>query len=158
MEMKPVVGVMGPGAPDEETMAMAEEVGRGVAERGGVLLCGGGGGAMEAAARGAAQAGGTVVGVLSGPDPAAANEYVTIRIATGMGNARNVVNVLSSDVVIAVRGSYGTLSEIALALKCGRPVVALQSWRLDRIGLDDELFHVAGSPAEAVRKAFELIT
>lgn len=148
---------MGPGKADGETEALAGEVGRRIAEGGAVLLCGGGSGAMEAAARGAAGAGGTVVGVLPGADTSAANPFVTISIATGLGNARNAVNVLSSDVVIAVRGSYGTLSEIALALKCGRHVVGLDTWRLNTIGLDDRLFHIASTPAEAVSLAFSLI-
>ena len=101
--------------------ALAERVGRAIAEAGAVLLCGGLGGVMEAASRGAARAGGTVVGLLPGFEARDANRWVGIPIVTGMDQARNVILVRSSDAVIAVGGRYGTLSEIALALKLGRP-------------------------------------
>jgi uncharacterized protein (TIGR00725 family) len=108
----------------------AERVGRAVARAGAVLLCGGLSGVMEAASRGAAEAGGTVVGLLPGFSRADANRWVTIPIVTGMDQARNVILVRSSDVVIALGGMYGTLSEIALALKFGTPVIGLGTWRL----------------------------
>jgi uncharacterized protein (TIGR00725 family) len=118
-----------------------------------VLVCGGLGGAMEAASKGASAAGGLVLGILPGTSASDANPFVHIPVVTGMGHARNVINVQTSHAIIAVSGSYGTLSEMALALKAGRPVVALQSWRLDRIGCDDPLFETAETPAEAVQKA-----
>ncbi len=155
-KMKRVVriGVMGPGdaAPDE--LEMAEAVGREIAERGGILVCGGLGGVMEAAAKGAALAGGVTLGILPGHSPDTANPYISIPVATGMSHARNLVNVLTSQAVIAVGGAYGTLSEIALALKSGRTVVALKSWRLKEIGCDDALFVEVETPQEAVEKAF----
>ena len=150
------IGVMGPGHPDPEAEALAERVGKLIAEADAVLICGGLGGAMKAAARGAKEAGGLVAGILPGTSPADANPYVDIAIATGMGNARNSINALSSGAVIAVRGAAGTLSEIALALKSGRPVVALQSWNLGAIGLDDPLFHTADTPEQAVALALRL--
>ena len=124
------VGVIGEGACSRATAARAERVGRAIAEAGAVLLCGGLGGVMEAASRGAARAGGTVVGLLPGFDARDANRWVTLPIVTGMDQARNVILVRSCDVVIAVGGRYGTLSEIALALKLGKPVVGLGTWRL----------------------------
>jgi len=151
------IGVMGPGSPDPEAEELALETGRLIALRGGILVCGGLGGAMEAASRGASGEGGVVLGILPGSRTGDANPWVSIPVATGVGNARNTINVLTSQAVIAIRGSYGTLSEIALALKCGRPVVALRSWRLDLLGCGDPLFHTADTPAEAVRKAFALI-
>ena len=157
MKRAPRIGVMGPGSATDEEYAMAREVGRLIAEKGGVLICGGRGGAMEAASRGAAEAGGTVIGILPGFSESEANPYVTVPVITGMSHARNSINVWTSQAVIAVSGAYGTLSEIALALKCGRPVVALDSWRLDRIGCDDPLFHIADSPQQAVDTAFRLI-
>jgi uncharacterized protein (TIGR00725 family) len=147
------IGVMGPGATDAETDRLAEEVGGLIARAGALLVCGGLGGAMEAAARGARAAGGSVLGILPGMCEEDANPWVDIPVLTGMGHARNAVNVLTCHAVIAVRGSYGTLSEMALALKAGRPVVALQSWRLDAIGCDDALFQTAETPGEAVEKA-----
>jgi uncharacterized protein (TIGR00725 family) len=124
------VGVIGESACSRAAAARAERVGRAIAEAGAVLLCGGLGGVMEAASRGAARAGGTVVGLLPGFDAGDANRWVTLPIVTGMDQARNVILVRSCDAVIAVGGRYGTLSEIALALKLGKPVVGLGTWRL----------------------------
>lgn len=120
-----------------EILDDAEEVGRRIAEAGAVLVCGGRTGVMEAASRGASEAGGTVIGVLPTADPADANPYVTHVIATGVGQARNLAVVGSGDAVIAIGGEWGTLSEIALARRLERPVIALQSWPLrNRAGTD----------------------
>ena len=124
------MGVIGEGTCSRATAARAERMGRAIAKAGAVLVCGGLGGVMEAASRGAARAGGTVVGLLPGFDARDANRWVTVPIVTGMDQARNVILVRSSDVVIAIGGRYGTLSEIALALKLGKPVVGLGTWRL----------------------------
>ena len=98
-----------------------------------MVVCGGLGGVMEAAARGAAEAGGTVVGVLPGTDRAAANPHLTVAIATGMGEMRNALIVRAADVVVAVGGAYGTLSEIVFALRTGVPVVGIGTWALDDV-------------------------
>jgi uncharacterized protein (TIGR00725 family) len=124
------VGVVGEGVCSRATAALAERVGRALAAAGAIVLCGGLGGVMEAASRGAARAGGTVVGLLPGFESRDANRWVTIPIVTGMDQARNVILVRSCDAIIAVGGRYGTLSEIALALKLGKPVVGLGTWRL----------------------------
>ena len=124
------MGVIGEGACSRATAARAERVGRAIAEAGAVLVCGGLGGVMEAASRGAVRAGGTVVGLLPGFDVGDANRWVTLPIVTGMDQARNVILVRSCDAVIAIGGRYGTLSEIALAFKLGKPVVGLGTWRL----------------------------
>jgi uncharacterized protein (TIGR00725 family) len=126
------IGVVGEGVCSRATARIAERVGGGIARAGAVLFCGGRTGVMEAAARGAVRAGGTVVGVLPGFERRDANRWVTIPVVTGMDQARNVVLVRSCDAVIAVGGSYGTLSEIALALKLGVPVVGLRTWRLSQ--------------------------
>jgi uncharacterized protein (TIGR00725 family) len=105
--------------------------GRLIAEHGAVLLCGGLGGVMEAACRGAKEAGGTTVGILPGTD--GGNPYLGITIRTGLGHARNVLVVLSADAVIAVGGSHGTLSEIAIALKTGRPVYGINTWDIEGV-------------------------
>lgn len=124
------IGVIGEGICSARVARDAEQVGAAIARAGAVLLCGGLRGVMEAAARGAARAGGLVVGLLPGFRRADANRWVTIPIATGMDQARNVVLVRSCDAVVAVGGMYGTLSEIALAFKLGIPVVGLRTWRL----------------------------
>ncbi len=124
------IGVVGEGTCSRFTARLAERVGRAVAEAGAVLLCGGLSGVMEAASRGAARAGGLVVGLLPGFDRRDANRWVTIPVVTGMDQARNVILVRSCDAIIAVGGRFGTLSEIALALKLGTPVVGLGTWRL----------------------------
>lgn len=124
--MRTVIGVMGGGTADEATTALARELGEAIAGRGWVLLNGGRDcGVMAASAAGARTGGGLVVGVLPDEDTADASPDLDIAIRTGMGDARNVVNVLSSDVVIALAGGAGTLSEIAHAVKLGRPVVLL---------------------------------
>jgi uncharacterized protein (TIGR00725 family) len=112
---------------------LAEEVGRGIAEAGAVLVCGGMGGVMEAACRGAKAAGGLTVGILPGPDRTGANEHVDIAIATGINEARNLAIIRTSDVLIAIGGSYGTLSEIGFALKAGKKVIGLKTWEIEGI-------------------------
>lgn len=126
MSRRTVIGVMGGAACDERTAQLARELGRGIAEAGWVLLSGGRPtGVMQASVSGARSAGGLTVGVLFDDNPGEAADDLDIVIPTGMGAARNVVNVLASDVVVACRGTGGTLSEIALALRFGRPVVLL---------------------------------
>jgi uncharacterized protein (TIGR00725 family) len=112
---------------------LAEAVGRELAVRGAVVVCGGLGGVMEAACRGAKEAGGLTVGILPGTDRAAANPFVDVGIPTGLGEARNALVVRAADAVIAVGGGYGTLSEIALALKAGKRVAGLDSWEIDGV-------------------------
>lgn len=150
------VAVIGSARCDEETVALAREVGREIARRGAVLVCGGRGGVMEAACRGAKEAGGLAVGILPGVDRSEANAYVDVPIATGLGEARNAIVVRSADAVVAVGGAYGTLSEIGLALKMGRPVVGLGTWQLSRGGQPEEAVVRAASPAQAVSLALEL--
>lgn len=111
----------------------AEAVGRELAARGAVVVCGGLGGVMEAACRGAKGGRGRTVGILPGTDRAAANAFVDVAIPTGLGEARNALVVRAADALIAVGGGYGTLSEIALALKAGKPVVGLDSWGIDGV-------------------------
>jgi uncharacterized protein (TIGR00725 family) len=130
---KKIIGVFGPGNvsdTDEEWQA-ALSVGQQLAQRGYVLLTGGLGGIMAAASKGAKEAGGITVGILPGTrNSRPANKYVDIPIYTGMGEARNVINVKSCEAAIAIGGEYGTLSEIALALKGGCPIILLNSWSI----------------------------
>jgi uncharacterized protein (TIGR00725 family) len=140
------VAVIGPGDAGAEVLAAAEAVGRELARRGAILVCGGLGGAMEAACRGASESGGTTVGILPGNERSAANRHVDIAIATGLGEARNALVVRTADAVLAVGGGYGTLSEIGLGLKAGKPVVGLGSWEIDGMT-------AAGTAEEAVAAA-----
>jgi uncharacterized protein (TIGR00725 family) len=147
------IGVVGEGVCSARVARAAEQVGAEIARAGAVLLCGGLGGVMQAASRGAAEAGGVVVGLLPGFRRADANRWVTIPIVTGMDQARNVVLVRSCDAVVAIGGRYGTLSEIALALKLGIPVVGLRSWRLRQPEGRRVPLVVAASPQDAVARA-----
>jgi len=135
---------------------LAEAVGRELARRGATLLCGGLGGVMEAACRGAAIESGITVGILPGSDPASANPYVHIPIATGIGEARNIAVVKSAQAVIAIDGDYGTLTEIAFALKSGIPVIGLNTWSMSRKGQEDKSIIPAEDAVDAVEKAISL--
>lgn len=127
------ISVIGGSEVDDETAAIAEAVGRQLGERGHELVCGGLGGVMAAACRGAAEAGGRTIGILPGPDRSAANRYVDVAVATGLGDARNVLVVLNGDAAIAVDGGPGTLSEIGLALVYDRPIVGLDTHDVDGV-------------------------
>ena len=150
------VAIVGSAICSAEVAALAEEVGREVARRGAVLICGGRGGVMEAACRGAKTEGGTTVGILPGADRREANAFVDIPIATGLGEARNTIVVRAADAVVAVSGGYGTLSEIGFALKMGRPVVGLGTWDLAQGGEPGEAVFQAVSPGQAVAQALSL--
>ena len=142
---------------DAELGELAEAVGRGIAEAGAVLVCGGRGGVMESAARGAAGAGGDVIGILPGTSPEEANPDVTHVVATGIGHARNLAVVASADAVIAIGGEWGTLSEIAFARRLERAVIVLDGWSLSGRGAMESAPGVvpAQSAAEAVKMAVE---
>jgi uncharacterized protein (TIGR00725 family) len=155
----PFVAVVGAGTAANTTDASAESVGRLLAEAGAVVVCGGLGGVMAAACRGAAKAGGLTVGILPGDDRSPANQWVNVVIPTGLGELRNGLVVRTAEALIAVGGEYGTLSEIALALKLGRPVVGLHTWELCRPdGRLDQGIVVASDPRDAVDRALSLAT
>jgi uncharacterized protein (TIGR00725 family) len=141
------VAVVGPGEAAPEELEVAAEVGRLLAERGAMVVTGGLGGVMAAACRGAASAGGMTVGLLPGVDRSAANAWVRVAIPTGLGELRNGLVVRAVDAVIAVGGGYGTLSEVALALRARKPVVGVGSWDIPGV-------QPAGGAAEAVRQVF----
>jgi uncharacterized protein (TIGR00725 family) len=155
--MKPTyISVIGGGRCGAVEYALAEEVGQLVARKGATLVCGGLAGVMEAAARGAKEAGGTTIGILPGHDRALANPYLDHVVTTGMGHARNLAVVSSGDAVIAIGGSYGTLSEIGLAAKIARPVVILAGWRLQNDEGTEGVWY-ASSAREAVALAYEAL-
>jgi uncharacterized protein (TIGR00725 family) len=156
--VEPYVAVCGPDPSASDAVLHAEEVGRLLARAGAVVVCGGHGGVMEAAARGASSEGGTVVGILPGLDRTEGNAHLTVAIATGLGELRNGLIVRTVDAVIAVAGGFGTLSEVALALKTGVPVVGLDSWELATRGrpLDPDPIVRAATPEEAAREALRL--
>jgi len=150
------VAVIGSADCDRDVAALAEAVGREIARRGAVLVCGGRGGVMAAACQGAKAEGGTTVGILPGVDRREANPYVDVPIATGLGEARNAIVVRTADAVVAVSGGYGALSEIGLALKMGRPVVGLGTFELRQGGRPVAAVVPAGSPEQAVALAVAL--
>jgi len=127
MGQKLMIGVIGAGSASAEGKLLAREVGRLLAERGAVLVCGGLGGIMNAAAQGCYDAGGDVVGILPGETADTANPYVTLPIVTNIGHARNIVIAHTAKALIAIEGEYGTFSEIAISLKLGKPVVLLHN-------------------------------
>jgi len=151
MEKRIQIGVIGGRRASSEILKLAEEVGKEIARRGAVLVCGGLGGVMEAACRGAKEAGGTTVGILPVGQKGEANAWVDIPIATGMGIARNAIIIQSCDGAIAVGGQYGTLSEMAFAKQKGVPLVSLKSWVFD-----ESVVSVA-SPKEAVDRLFQMM-
>ena len=147
---KPVIAVIGAGSCSEELRDMAAQAGRYIAEQGGVVVCGGLGGVMEGAARGAREAGGVIIGIIPSDDKNDANPYIDYVIPTGLGEARNLLVVGTADAVVAFPGKYGTLSEIAFALRAGKPLVAVGAWEhIDQVERIDD-------PRDAARKAMEL--
>ena len=141
------IGVIGAGDCSDEVYKLAEEVGERIAKAGAVLVCGGLGGVMEAASRGAKKGGGTTIGILPGIDKNQANPYIDFPVVTGLGEGRNLLVIRNSDVVIALPGEYGTLSEIAFCLKLGKPIIGLSTWDVS------EDIIKAKNPEEAIRIA-----
>jgi len=151
------IAVIGGSQASRKEIKLAEEIGCELAKKGAILVCGGLGGIMEAACRGASSEGGITIGILPGENRREANSYVQIPIVTGMGYARNVAVVKSAQAVIAIGGSYGTLSELGHALQSGIPVIGLNTWSLSKNGKLNSSIIPAKNPAEAVEKALELI-
>ena len=145
------IGVIGASQCSLEIERLAEEVGREIAKKKALLICGGLGGVMEASARGAKQEGGVTIGILPGFSFEDANPFIDIPIVTGLSHARNVLVVRSSQAIIAVEGGYGTLSEIGIALKLRKPVVGLRTWDISKKIVTVE------TPEDAVKKAISLI-
>jgi uncharacterized protein (TIGR00725 family) len=151
------ISVIGSAAGDKKLCDIAFLVGREIAARKAVLICGGLGGVMEAASKGAKSGGGLTIGILPGSDKKAANPYIDIPILTGMSEARNLIVALTADAVIAVGGELGTLSELAFAMKHKKPVIGLETWDLDKRYCSKVNIIPASTPKEAVEKAFKLI-
>jgi hypothetical protein len=150
VERKPMIAVVGAGKCSKKLRDMASQVGKYVAEHGGIIVCGGLGGIMEGAARGAKEAGGVTIGILPTDNKDDANEYIDYVIPTGFGEARNIMVIRAADAVVAFPGKYGTLSEMAFALNADKPVVSVNAWRLS-----DDLKQVE-DPVEAAKLAMEL--
>jgi len=147
---KPIIAVVGAGKCSKKLKDMAAEIGKYVAEQGGIIVCGGLDGVMEGAARGAKEAGGTTIGILPTMDKNDANEFIDYVIPTGFGEARNIIVVRTADAVIALPGKYGTLSEMAFALQAKKPLISVLAWKLgdDMLQIDD--------PIEAAKMAMKL--
>jgi len=151
-----IIAVIGDSSCSTEEAKLAENVGELLAQRGAIIVCGGLGGVMEAVCRGAKSKGGLTVGILPGENSSMANPWIDIPVVTGIGEARNVVVVKSAQTVIAIGGGYGTLSEIAYALKNNIPVIGLNTWSMSRNGRKDDSIIGVQSAAEAVGKAISL--
>jgi len=151
-----IIAVIGASSCSAEEAKLAESVGELLAQQGANIVCGGLTGVMEAVCRGAKSKGGLTVGILPGENSNMANPWVDIPVVTGLGEARNVVVVKSAQAVIAIGGSYGTLSEIAYALKSNIPVIGLNTWSLSRNGREDDSIIRVQSATEAVDKAVAL--
>jgi uncharacterized protein (TIGR00725 family) len=149
------IGVAGASQPEAALLDQAEELGRRLAEAGAVVVCGGGPGVMEAVCRGASAAGGTTVGLLPGLDRDEGNPHLSVSLPTGLGQGRNLLLVRAADALVAMGGGFGTLSEIALALRTGVPVVGLSTWSLAHAGHPVEPFPVAPDAESAARLALE---
>jgi uncharacterized protein (TIGR00725 family) len=156
MEKPVIIAVIGGSEVAPPAARLAEEVGREIAQRGAVLVCGGMSGVMEAACKGASDAGGLTIGILPG-DRREANPYVRIPIVSGVGYARNVAVVKSAQAVIAIDGSYGTLTEIGYALQSGIPIIGLGTWEIAIDGKAEKNVIRAKNPKDAVDRAIELI-
>lgn len=154
-----IIGVIGSSRAETDVLRLAEEVGSEIARRGAAVVCGGLTGVMEAACRGARREGGLTIGIIPSDNKDDANQFVQIPIVTGMGMGRNVMLVKTADVLIAVGGEFGTLSEIAHALNIGKKVIGLRTWKLEKAH-DRPIPNLieAHSPKEAVSIALELIS
>ena len=139
-----IIGIVGSGSPDKILYSLAEDVGREIADRNCALVCGGLGGVMEAACKGAKENGGLTIGILPGEDKKLSNKYVDIPIVTGSGHARNLTVALTGDVIIAIGGSYGTLSEISFALIFKKKVIGLNTWEIS------PEIEIVSTPKEAI--------
>ncbi len=157
MHNKKIIGVIGSGQATAQELSLAKSVGYEIAKRGAMLICGGLGGVMEAACEGAEKGNGTTIGILPVDNRLYANPFVQIPIVTGLGQARNAIVVKSAHAVIAIGGSYGTLSEIGHALQNNIPVIGLNTWSLVKNNQIDKKIIPAKDPADAVDIAFNLI-
>lgn len=155
--MATYIAVVGGASCNQEEWRLAAEVGLEIAARGGVIICGGGPGVMEAAAQGAYAAGGCTIGILPGDNANQGNRFLNYAIATGLGEARNAIIARTADAIIAIGGEFGTLSEIALALKVGKPVIGLKSWVIKPPRLIEGGIIPASAPKEAVELAYQKI-
>jgi len=147
---KKIIAVIGAATADRPLLDIAEEVGRLIAKKEAVLICGGLGGVMEAAAKGARSEGGMTIGILPQPHKEEANPYIEIPVVTGLGEGRNVIIARTADALIAIGGEYGTLSEIAFGLKTGKPVIGIQTWDIKGVMKAD-------NATDALNKAFEIL-
>ena len=148
-----IIAVIGGSDPPPEALTNAYQVGKELAQRGAIVICGGLSGVMEAVCKGASDAGGTTIGILPGDDPGIANAYVSIPIATGLGYARNAIITKAARAVIAIDGAFGTLSEIGHALADGTTVVGLDTWRFSTNGQESTAIVEATDPVDAAQKA-----
>ncbi len=147
-----IIAVIGTGESSPKAEKIAKEVGCEIAKKKAILINGGLGGVMEASAKGAKSYGGTTIGILPGMNASDANPYIDIALPTGMGDMRNILIVRSANAIIAVNGSFGTLSELAIAIKLAKPVIGIDTWDIS------ENIIVVNTPLEAVSEAIDAIS
>ena len=156
VERKVIISVIGgSNSASPEALGLVEEVGFLIARADAVLVCGGLNGVMEAACKGAKRGGGLTIGVLPGSDPREANPHVDVPVVTAISTARNAIVVRTGDAIIAIDGSYGTLTEMAYAFDLGKKVFGLRSWELEKVGVPRDLYVTVKTPREAVDRAIE---
>ncbi len=151
-----IIGVIGGSKINKRTYETAYNMGKLIAKNNWVLICGGLGGVMEAVSKGAFENNGITIGILPSADKSAANPYISIPIATNMGYARNYIIVQTADILVAIDGKTGTLNEITAALNMNKKVISLESWDLQKIGIFGELYIIANTPEEAIKKIKEI--
>ncbi|TET53574.1 MAG: TIGR00725 family protein [Actinobacteria bacterium] len=152
------IAVVGSSEPDPQNEKIAYELGKLIAKNGATLICGGLGGIMNAAAKGVNEAGGTSIGILPSDSRSNSSEYLTFALSTGLGEARNTVIAKSADVMIAIGGEFGTLSEISFALKAMKPVIGINTWHLSKNDKEAEAIARAKDAQDAIDLAIEATT
>jgi len=151
-----IIGVIGGNSVDNQTYELAYQLGKAIAKEGWVIVCGGLRGVMEAVSKGAFENGGLTVGILPGNNKNTANPWIKIPIPTGIGVARNYIIVYTADIIVAINGRYGTLNEITAAFNAGKKVIGLNTWEMNKLNIDNNLFIPVSSVEEVIKKIKEI--
>ncbi len=151
-----IIGVIGGNSVDNQTYELAYQLGKAIAKEGWIIVCGGLRGVMEAVSKGAFENGGLTVGILPGNNKNTANPWIKIPIPTGIGVARNYIIVYTADIIVAINGRYGTLNEITAAFNAGKKVIGLNTWEMNKLNIDNNLFIPVSSVEEVIKKIKEI--
>jgi len=151
-----IIGVIGGNSVDNQTYELEYQLGKAIAKEGWIIVCGGLRGVMEAVSKGAFENGGLTVGILPGNNKNTANPWIKIPIPTGIGVARNYIIVYTADIIVAINGRYGTLNEITAAFNAGKKVIGLNTWEMNKLNIDNNLFIPVSSVEEVIKKIKEI--